>query len=103
MKCIKCKGTGVREDKYGFTMYCPDCHGKGEYEPFDVDIELDKLDNEPMTNKEYMHTCRDDELVALLCKLVDSGILQKWRIKYHCSDSDEDAVRMWLKEKHDEM
>jgi len=53
------------------------------------------------TNKEYMHTCRDDELVALLCELVDSGILQEWRIKYCCADSDEDAVRMWLKEVHD--
>lgn len=49
-------------------------------------------------NKEYMRTCSDDELVALLCELVDSRILQEWRIKYHCADSDEDAVRMWLKE-----
>ena len=63
-------------------------------------IKFDKERKANMTNKEYMHTCRDDELVALLCELVDSGILQEWRIKYRCADSDEDAVRMWLKEKH---
>jgi len=65
-------------------------------------IKWDKERKANMTNEEYMHTCRDDELVALLCELVDSGILQEWRIKYRCADSDEDAVRMWLKEKHNE-
>lgn len=59
-----------------------------------------KNQNNSKSIKEFIRTCNDDELVTLLCELVDSGILQEWRIKYHCADSDEDAVRMWLKEKY---
>ena len=55
----------------------------------------------PITNEENLRSCSSDELVSILCELVDSGILQEWRIKYHCADSDEDAVRIWLKEKHE--
>ena len=33
MKCLKCGGIG-----------CYECDGTGEYEPFDADVELDKLD-----------------------------------------------------------
>ena len=92
MKCDMCNGSGeipIVECGFPGKGECPQCHGKGY-----------------LTNKEYMRTCSDDEsddeLVALLCELVDSGILQEWRIKYRCADSDEDAVRMWLKEEHKE-
>lgn len=54
------------------------------------------------TNEEHMRSCSSDGLVSILCELVDSGILQEWRIKYHCADSDEDAVRIWLKQPHRE-
>lgn len=56
---------------------------------------------QPLTNEEYIRSCSTEELVKILCDLVDSGILKDWCKKYHCADSDEDAVRMWLKEKHE--
>ena len=66
----------------------------------EIDYMKNQNQNNSKSNKEHIRTCNDDELVYLLCELVDRGILQEWSIKYHCADSDEDAVRMWLKEKY---
>ena len=85
MKCKACNGIGYLKTISVGGVPCSACNGTEEI---------------VQTNKEYMRTCSDDELVTLLCKLVDSKILQEWRIKYHCADSDEDAVRMWLQEEH---
>ena len=82
MKCPKCGGTGW-DIVHGFD--CVSCDGKGEI---------------TMTNEEYIRQCSTEELNTLLCALTDCGILNEWRTIYHCGDSDEDAVRIWLKEKH---
>lgn len=81
-------------------MKCPNCNGVPYDEVWTCEVCNGKGIVEPLTEQEYMRSCSSDELVSILCELVDSGILQEWRIKYHCADSDEDAVRMWLKEKH---
>ena len=50
MKCYKCNGTGY----YDIDNECPVCDGTGEYEPFDADIELDKLYPTEQTNEEWL-------------------------------------------------
>ena len=47
MKCYKCNGTGY----YDIDNECPVCDGTGKYEPFDADVELDKLYPNTMKNK----------------------------------------------------
>ena len=49
MKCYKCNGTGY----YDIDNECPVCDGTGEYEPFDADVELDKLYPAKQTNEEW--------------------------------------------------
>ena len=54
MKCKMCGGTGTSNTCVNGTFKpCTFCDGTGEYEPFDADIELDKLDSEPQTNEEW--------------------------------------------------
>ena len=54
MKCKVCGGTGTSNTCVnGIFKPCTFCDGTGEYEPFDADIELDKLDSEPQTNEEW--------------------------------------------------
>ena len=49
MKCYKCNGTGY----YDIDNECPFCDGTGEYEPFEADVELDKLYPTEQTNEEW--------------------------------------------------
>ena len=54
MKCKICGGTGTSNTCVNGTFKpCTFCDGTGEYEPFDADVELDKLDSEPQTNEEW--------------------------------------------------
>ena len=55
---------------------------------------------EPMTNEEYIRSCSTEELAKTIALIAGSNILNVWCIKYHCADSDVDAVKMWLKEVH---
>lgn len=68
---------------------------------FDTDVELDKLYGW-QTNEEWIRSCTEFELIELLADLVDSGILKRWAIKYHCADDERRAVELWLKEKHED-
>ena len=52
------------------------------------------------TNFQFMQTCSMEEMAKLIALVAGSNLLTVWRIKYHCADSDEDTVKMWLKEKH---
>ena len=54
MKCKKCDGYGIigksvpdilsGKGAIFVDIECDQCNGTGEYEPFDADVELDKLD-----------------------------------------------------------
>lgn len=47
MKCPICDGMGTSNTCVNGTFKpCTFCDGTGEYEPFDADVELDKLDDD---------------------------------------------------------
>ena len=54
MKCKVCGGTGTSNTCVNGTFKpCSFCDGTGEYEPFDADVELDKLYPAKQTNEEW--------------------------------------------------
>ena len=54
MKCPVCDGTGTSNTCVNGTFKpCTFCDGTGEYEPFDADVELDKLYPTEQTNEEW--------------------------------------------------
>lgn len=70
MKCKYCDGTGTSNTCVNGTFKpCTFCDGTGEYEPFDADIELDKLDSEPQTNEEWLDRKSTKEKAEWLFKL----------------------------------
>ena len=85
MKCYKCNGTGY----YDIDNECPLCDGTGEYEPFDTDVELDKLYPPEQTNEEYIRTCSTEEMAELL-----ENVAFDWNMV------DKEWIIGWLKEKH---
>lgn len=54
---------------------------------------------EPMTNEEWIKSLDTEQLAKWLARITNAGYLLALRMKYHCDDVD--AVREWLKEKHD--
>ena len=61
MKCKYCNGTGTSNTCVNGTFKpCTFCDGTGEYEPFDLDVELDKLYPTEQTEKEYIQTCNTE-------------------------------------------
>lgn len=86
MKCPKCGGSGW-DVVHGFD--CVSCDGKGEI---------------TLTNEEYIRTCSTEELVNIIvCELRNTD-LHNMKLKYNLfNGNDFDAVRVWLKEKHNEM
>lgn len=112
MKCKFCDGSGKDYwGRNGEPYPCPVCNGTGEYEPFDADIELDKLDSEPQTNEEWLRQCSTEELADVLmkifvtrtfCHLCPEGDVCD--IGYKCKYSDGKKIEdwlAWLKEKHE--
>ena len=53
----------------------------------------------PLTEQEYIQTCNTEQLAEWMALRLNPGILLALRMKYHCDNVD--AVREWLKEKHD--
>ena len=90
MKCYKCNGTGY----YDIDNECPVCDGTGEYEPFDLDVELDKMDSEPQTNEEWFCQLSTEEKAKVL------------RRKTHGNDEENERIEQgwvnWLKAKHED-
>ena len=93
-ECPKCKGYGIIGDAVPdilrgrghifSSIECPQCNGTGEV---------------PMTNEEYLKSCTTEQLAEWMALRLNPGILLALRMKYHCTDIN--AVREWLKEKHD--
>jgi RecJ-like exonuclease len=102
MKCYKCNGTGY----YDIDNECPVCDGTGEYEPFDTDVELDKLDSEPITNEEWRKTCSTEEFaewisnLAYACMRCGMSNNEAYCHTGYCIQDKEDAEK-WLKEIHE--
>lgn len=93
MKCTHCNGTGKRfvpTNKNaitgnGYTADCLFCNGTGEIE---------------VTNEEWFDTLSTEEKAkAIVCLAHNASALA---IKYHCADSDVDAIETWLKQPHKE-
>lgn len=95
MKCYKCNGTGY----YDIDNECPVCDGTGEYEPFDADIELDKLDSEPQANEEWFCGLSTKEKAD---KLTDFSF---WLVPNLPTEDKREQIRkkieLWLKEIHE--
>ena len=53
----------------------------------------------PQTNEEWIKQANTEQLADWLARITNAGYLLALRMKYHCDDVD--AVREWLKEKHD--
>ena len=69
MKCKVCGGAGTSNTCVNGTFKpCSFCDGTGEYEPFDLDVELDKLDNESMTNEEWIKSANTEQLAEFVVK-----------------------------------
>ena len=93
MKCKVCGGTGTSNTCVNGTFKpCTFCDGTGEYEPFDADVELDKLYPPEQTNEEYMQTCSSDELANTIFRLIVHGTVIR---------PDREYIKKWLKEKHE--
>ena len=60
--------------------------------------EKEKKLKENMTNEEYIRSCSTEEMAkAIVCLAHNASALA---IKYHCADSDVDAIETWLKQPH---
>ena len=98
MKCKICGGTGTSNTCVNGTFKpCTFCDGTGEYEPFDADIELDKLDSEPQTNEEWRKTCSTEEFTEELAKVVLD--LVSWNNDPKPSEV-RNILKAWLKRQH---
>ena len=99
MKCKVCGGTGTSNTCVNGTFKpCTFCDGTGEYEPFDADIELDKLDSEPQTNEEWFCGLSTKEKAD---KLTDFSF---WLVPNLPTEDKREQIRkkigLWLKEIH---
>ena len=109
MKCKVCGGTGTSNTCVNGTFKpCTFCDGTGEYEPFDADIELDKLDSEPQTNEEWFDSLTTEEKAEWITNKINA----KLRMALHDAElydgdvdekeymENEDEWVEWLKEEH---
>ena len=102
MKCKICGGTGTSNTCVNGTFKpCIFCDGTGEYEPFDADIELDKLDSEPHTNEEWFCSLPTEEKAD---KLTDFSF---WLVPNLPTEDKREQIRKriveWLKKPHSEV
>jgi len=111
MKCKVCGGTGTSNTCVNGTFKpCTFCDGTGEYEPFDADIELDKLDSEPQTNEEWFDSLTTEEKAEWITNKINA----KLRMALHDAElypddineneymENEDEWVEWLKQPHTE-
>ncbi|SDC49999.1 hypothetical protein SAMN04487864_108155 [Succiniclasticum ruminis] len=112
MKCKICGGTGTSNTCVNGTFKpCTFCDGTGEYEPFDADIELDKLDSEPQTNEEWFCGLSTEEKAKFFKEISEKCTNCGGTIEFdeigecpfgRCRTGLNEYMD-WLKEKHDEM
>lgn len=75
MKCKICGGTGTSNTCVNGTFKpCTFCDGTGEYEPFDADVELDKLYPTEQTNEEWLRSATTEQLIEFLEKITDPHV-----------------------------
>ena len=84
MKCRKYKDTGVREDKHGFTMYCPNFHGTGKI----------KVTNE----KRFCSLSTGEKAKTIICLAVNSMHKKQKKL----IENDVNEIICWLKEEYKE-
>ena len=112
MKCQLCDGTGTSNTCVNGTFKpCSFCDGTGEYEPFDADIELDKLDSEPQTNEEWLDRKSTKEKAEWLDKVAENCCqicdeenreLCRGNIAIGCKFENAEKWELWLKQPHKE-
>ena len=95
MKCPKCNGTGIDDDR----LICYECGGTGEYEPFDTDVELDKLYPTEQTNEEWLRSATFEEMAGTLYEWYSQGHIEG---KVGKQLSSVTRVVEWLKQPHKE-
>lgn len=89
MKCKVCGGTGTSNTCVNGTFKpCTFCDGTGEYEPFDLDVELDKLYPTEQTNEEWFTSLSTEEKAKRIINIAVN------------SDCDYRTIVEWLKEVH---
>lgn len=93
MKCTQCNGFGYIDNLEGDGLRCPKCNGTGECEPFDTDVELDKLYPTKQTNEEWLRNLSFNELARVLYCMIINGERIRPDLAY---------IKQWLKEKHGE-
>ena len=89
MKCKFCDGSG--KDYWclnGEPYPCPVCNGTGEYEPFDADVELDKLYPTEQTNEEWFCQLPTEENAKRIINIAVN------------SNCDYETIVKWLKQPH---
>ena len=103
-ECKKCGGTGEItvpvEEHLGTVLYgkeqCDVCDGTGEYEPFDLDVELDKLYPPEQTNEEWLRTATTEQLAEWIYQ-------ERWTHSdgwYELCGHTVKEVVEWLKQPH---
>lgn len=114
MKCKFCGGTGTSNTCINGTFKpCTFCDGTGEYEPFDADVELDKLYPTEQTNEEWLRQATTEQLAKFLhdvqfscntCTLTSFRLYKSKTIKcpLQVSCAKENGVMEWLKQPHKE-
>ena len=72
--------------------------------PFDADVELDKLDNESMTEQEWLQTCNTEQLAGFIADVCYELVDDIWS---NCEDTscnyrqtEKDYWVRWLKQPH---
>lgn len=93
MKCKYCGGTGTSNTCVNGTFKpCTFCDGTGEYEPFDADVELDKLYPPEQTNEEWFCQLPTGEKAKVIIqKTTELRLERKWSKRY---------IEEWLKQPH---
>lgn len=81
MKCPKCNGSGVDDDR----LICYRCGGSGVIE---------------MTNEEWLRSCPPQELIRFLMNVAYGGQIRN--VQKRTFDEEAEKWSKWLKEKHTE-
>ena len=101
MKCKVCGGTGTSNTCVNGTFKpCSFCDGTGEYEPFDADVELDKLYPAKQTNEEWFCQLPTEEKAHFLSVECARAMCEQ-QLKI-TNRNTVDYWKMWLKQPHSE-
>lgn len=101
MKCKLCGGTGTSNTCVNGTFKpCSFCDGTGEYEPFDADVELDKLYPTEQTNEEWFCQLSTEEKAKVFANATYSTAETPLTILWGGKEAEQKKWELWLKEKH---